>query len=171
MIVDDKNIGQRLEFLIKKMGYTRKIDFLSTSGIKKGTLYTIIKNNRRPTAKTRAKLEAMGINVDWLLTGEGEPLLAREDESKSATGVRFEKSEGATPPAAENMQVRDAAQGERMVYSSELSSYKMQPPGFVRQGGDEVVAFIRILNRLDTKELELVGKLIAAEIEERKKKI
>ncbi len=58
-----------------------------------------------------------------------------------------------------------------MVYSSKLSSYQMQPPGFVRQGGDEVVAFIRILNRLDTKELELVGKLIAAEIEERKKEM
>ena len=154
------------------------------SGVSRGALYGILNDGRRPTAKTRAKLEAIGINVNWLLTGQGDPLLARDDESKlptggkfgggreeskSATGVRFEKSEGATPPAAENMQVRDAAQGERMVYSSELSSYKMQPPGFVRQGGDEVVAFIRILNRLDTKELELVSKLITAEIEESKK--
>ena len=72
----ESGIGSRLRQVVEKMGYESQSGFINHSGLLKATFYAIIREDRKPSLKTKKKLEAVGINTEWLLTGEGEMLLA-----------------------------------------------------------------------------------------------
>lgn len=80
MFVD---ISPRLKFLIESVSGGNASDFANKSGIKAGTLHNYIKG-RAPSAESLVAIcENLGVDLNWLLTGQGEPFLT------------------ATPPAAQ----------------------------------------------------------------------
>jgi hypothetical protein len=77
-ILDYRKIsfGDRLDAAIKMINKNAS-KFSEKHGLSKSSLYAIIKNSQKPSSDILEKLWIAGININWLLTGEGEPLLAQ----------------------------------------------------------------------------------------------
>ncbi len=71
----ENDIGFRLQQVIDALGYRKLIDFINDIGINKSTFYGILNQGRSPTADTLLLLRKKGINVDWLISGEGDMFL------------------------------------------------------------------------------------------------
>lgn len=66
------SIGERLRLAIKAGGETYA-EFSEKTGIPYRTLQNYLRNEREPNAASLAKIrEATGVNLNWLLTGEGD---------------------------------------------------------------------------------------------------
>lgn len=92
MIETEKQIGKRMRIIIRKLGYRNVTQFAEKTGIRRSTVYAIIKNNSTPQLENMELLEKAGINTDWLLTGKGEMFLddqglAQYDQSPPGKGA------------------------------------------------------------------------------------
>ena len=70
--------SERLKDVQKSLGYTSQQAFAEALGIKQGSLSDIYraKNGIKVSAKIKIALSKMGVNIDWLDTGEGPMLLS-----------------------------------------------------------------------------------------------
>ena len=75
-------LKDRLEKIIKAIGMTKK-DFAVECGVSRAQLFNYLKGQQVPTATffVNLKKKYNWINLDWLITGEGEPDL-RGDSHK-----------------------------------------------------------------------------------------
>ena len=67
-------IGKRLRDLRKKLGYNQK-NFADLLGITERTLRNYEKGNNLPSSLLTILIEKFNININWLLTGEGDMFL------------------------------------------------------------------------------------------------
>lgn len=70
------SVNERLRKLQDILGYKNQSEFAAALGIKQGTLSNIYtsRGGRGVSAAIQYALNAMGVNIDWLLTGDGEVL-------------------------------------------------------------------------------------------------
>lgn len=93
---------------IHALGYRKIIDFCHATGIKKSTLYAVLNNQTRdPGAWLLEKLYRAGVNLNWLISGEGEILHERAPgrQAPAAAGPR-PYPEGSASPIEKK--IRDA---------------------------------------------------------------
>jgi len=75
-MLDDLNtLAGRFSSVRKHMGFNQEL-FAKQTGIPKSTIQKYEGGHREPGSDALAALSRMGINVNWLLTGVGEMLLA-----------------------------------------------------------------------------------------------
>ena len=74
--------NERLRRLQKILGYTSQQAFADALGIKQGSLSDIYraKNGIGVSAQIKIALSKLGVNIDWLDTGEGEMLRTSEEK-------------------------------------------------------------------------------------------
>lgn len=87
--------NERLRDIQKSLGYTSQQAFAEALGIRQGSLSDIYraKNGIKVSAKIKIALSKMGVNIDWLDTGEGPMLL-----SGQPTPASVEDNPGASLP-------------------------------------------------------------------------
>lgn len=92
-VVSSEN--ERLRDIQKSLGYTSQQAFAEALGIRQGSLSDIYraKNGIKVSAKIKIALSKMGVNIDWLDTGEGPMLL-----SGQPTPASVEDNPGASLP-------------------------------------------------------------------------
>jgi phage repressor protein C with HTH and peptisase S24 domain len=88
-------IGHRIrEFCAHK--YLSVNDFAQSMGMDAGNVQAYMRGARKPGTKVLSRLESLGCNSSWILTGKGEmlsgkqPLNSREDEIKRTFKVEDE---------------------------------------------------------------------------------
>lgn len=80
-------IKDRLKILIKLLGLKIK-DFSNKTGIPYQSLLKYLSGERTPTEENLQKMAIhLGVNLNWLLTGEGEPFIKHEI-SKDAIPIK-----------------------------------------------------------------------------------
>lgn len=74
--------NERLRRLQKILGYTSQQAFADALGIKQGSLSDVYraKNGIGVSAQIKIALSRLGVNIDWLDTGEGEILRSSEEK-------------------------------------------------------------------------------------------
>lgn len=78
IVSDNKNlIGDRLLEAIKRLGYKNIANFVDDNGFNRATIYGIINQNRNPRSDILNRLREKRINIDFLLTGKGDPILPK----------------------------------------------------------------------------------------------
>jgi transcriptional regulator with XRE-family HTH domain len=76
-------VKQRLEYLVELMTKGKHTLFAKKCGIPPGSFQAYIKGKRVPPTEHLMKLVAVyGINLNWLLTGEGEPFVDIDREGE-----------------------------------------------------------------------------------------
>lgn len=83
-VVSSEN--ERLKDVQKSLGYTSQQAFAEALGIRQGSLSDIYrsKNGIGVSAKIKIALSKLGVNIDWLDTGEGPMLLSDQPTSPPA---------------------------------------------------------------------------------------
>jgi len=79
-----KSFGERLETLRKLLGL-RQEEMAKLLGVSLRAYSDYIKNRKKPTYEKLIPLINKGVNLYWLLTGEGEPFI-REGEKREGIG-------------------------------------------------------------------------------------
>ncbi len=78
-----------MRLAIRALGYRKVIDFINDAGMKKSTLYAVLRQKTRdPGASLLKKFFDMGINLNWLVGGEGEILREKVREQAAEKGVK-----------------------------------------------------------------------------------
>jgi len=79
-------VGERLEVLRKLLGYGpgRGKEWYALLGVGHSTYGLWRKNKSQPTGGALAWLARAGVNINWLLTGEGEPVVKDEPAGGSS---------------------------------------------------------------------------------------
>ena len=80
-------IPERMRLAIASLGYKRVIDFIHDNDIKQSTLYAVLnRQTKDPGASILKKFYYAGINLNWLVSGEGE-ILRRSASKAAGTGA------------------------------------------------------------------------------------
>lgn len=77
-------IGERLLSAIQALGYKNLGQFVKKNEFNKATFYGIVNQNRSPRSDTLKRLRDLGINIEFLFTGNGEPLISKKDIIEAA---------------------------------------------------------------------------------------
>lgn len=111
--MSEASANQRLRRLQKVLGYTSQQAFADALGIKQGSLSDIYraKNGIGVSGQIKIALSKLGVNIDWLDTGEGEML-------RTAEGKAEEK------PHRIESNVRPVLEGEREWVEIPLVPYR-----------------------------------------------
>lgn len=82
--MSEASANQRLRRLQKVLGYTSQQAFADALGIKQGSLSDIYraKNGIGVSGQIKIALSKLGVNIDWLDTGEGEMLRTAEEKAE-----------------------------------------------------------------------------------------
>lgn len=82
--MSETSANQRLRELQKVLGYTSQQVFADALGIKQGSLSDIYraKNGIGVSGQIKIALSKLGVNIDWLDTGEGEMLRTAEEKAE-----------------------------------------------------------------------------------------
>nr|DAK42344.1 MAG TPA: CI repressor [Caudoviricetes sp.] len=82
--MSETSANQRLRRLQKVLGYTSQQAFADALGIKQGSLSDIYraKNGIGVSGQIKIALSKLGVNIDWLDTGEGEMLRTAEGKEE-----------------------------------------------------------------------------------------
>jgi hypothetical protein len=79
-------IKRRLEYLVELISAGKHTVFAKKCGIPPGSFQAYINGERVPPAEHLMKLVTVyGINLNWLLVGEGEPFIAGKTQEEKAT--------------------------------------------------------------------------------------
>lgn len=73
-------IGNRLEQIRDRLGFTTQKAFAEKLGLKYQSYVNYEKGGRSLPDEIKFKLFGLGVNISWLVTGQGEPLLDNQDE-------------------------------------------------------------------------------------------
>lgn len=76
-----ESLGDRLMYAINLMGYTQK-KFADNAGVLPATLNGIIKSGKKPTSDTLKLIHEAGINIVWLVLGEGDIFVKRKQQPR-----------------------------------------------------------------------------------------
>jgi len=69
-------ISERLSRALELLGFKNALDFSKLYSIKRSTLYAVLNNQtKNPNSKFLESCRNAGINISWLISGDGEPLL------------------------------------------------------------------------------------------------
>jgi len=75
------SVGIRIEAVLQKLGYKSALDFSKQNRIKASTLYAIINGAiKKPSSNLLGIFQKAGVNVSWILTGEGEMFIVKSQE-------------------------------------------------------------------------------------------
>lgn len=156
-----ESLGMRLKYAIKLLGYSQAGEFAKKhqSEIKKSTFYAVLNNQtKNPGSSILEVLQRAGINVTYLLTGDGEPLLreaGKSDESEM-DNQSLKRAIHAVLKAAgrKNMEDNRAERGE-------INAEIFEPMDLVK-------AMRRIFKDMETDDLEILLDSIKANLSERK---
>jgi len=77
----EKSLGERLKWVVKKLNITLK-ELSTKTGMPYNTLHQYVHDKRSPNVQHIAPLAFYGINLHWLITGDGYPLLEKKDTLK-----------------------------------------------------------------------------------------
>lgn len=82
--MSEMSANQRLRRLQKVLGYASQQAFADALGIKQGSLSDIYraKNGIGVSGQIKIALSKLGVNIDWLDTGEGEMLRTAEEKAE-----------------------------------------------------------------------------------------
>lgn len=87
-------LGARLKAAMKAASYSSAKEFCETIKIPYLTFAQHAQGRRHPTAELlKLYSDALGVTVQWLETGEGNPLANRKQSTKSAKIVKLTSSE------------------------------------------------------------------------------
>lgn len=67
---EENSIGYRLR-VVSNLKFNTITDFAKYLGMKQASLYDYLNDNSKPGAELLIKISHLGINLEWLLTGEG----------------------------------------------------------------------------------------------------
>ncbi|MFQ5638004.1 MAG: hypothetical protein ACE5IR_08405 [bacterium] len=76
----ENTVGIRLKKAIKALGYKNVSQYIENNGLQKSTIYAIINKGRSPRSETLEPIAQTGINVNFLISGNG-PILVPESGS------------------------------------------------------------------------------------------
>ena len=79
------SFGERLEFVRKQLGLSQQ-EFAQLLGVSLRAYTEYVRNRMTPTYEKLIPLAQKGINLHWLLTGEGSPTL-KDLKKKTLRGV------------------------------------------------------------------------------------
>lgn len=78
--LNQTSIGYRIRYI---RGYLGQLEFAKELGIKRNTASAYENNSIIPSGKVLLKFyKKFNVNINWLLSGEGDPYLATELENK-----------------------------------------------------------------------------------------
>lgn len=106
-LTDDKKnfdlstLGDRLLYAIKLLHLNQK-KFAEKANLLPATINGIIKSGKSPTAETLVQIHRAGVNVRWLVMGEGEMLVPERVES-----ITYPVQGAESSPDASNL-IKDA---------------------------------------------------------------
>lgn len=159
MEVKEESIGKRLEFAVKKLGFKSNTKFIAEKGISSTTFYSILKKSNVPQGKTLNALRDAGINTIWLITGEGEPLLASEPKQE----IEYQKPQAAGERLSDqddrNIPTQEIISGLQKLAGQSMQTRNVQriPP----TEHHEVLRLIfAALARLETADLHAISEVI-----------
>jgi len=87
----EKSFGERLKWIVKKLNVTLK-ELSTKTGIPYNTLHQYVTDKRSPNVQYIVPLAFYGINLHWLITGEGYPLVEKKEDTKKEKKRRRFKS-------------------------------------------------------------------------------
>lgn len=110
-------VGQRLKFIRDNINQNQG-DFADMLGTTQANLSNYENDKRNIPDNLKIKLQQIGININWLLTGEGEPFLAdtkkAEQRKDPQLWLEFEKAVSKiTAPRLEKLEKRADASDEK----------------------------------------------------------
>mgnify|MGYP002624409551 CR=1 FL=1 len=86
-------IAERLGMAIVAMGYRNPNDFIEDIGVNKSTIYAILNGKTKdPGSRILKKCYQAGINLNWLIAGEEEMLVARKSGQTEAASAAAQQS-------------------------------------------------------------------------------
>jgi len=80
LLKSDMSIGERIKTWRHALGLTQD-EFARRAGMSKATLVGYEVGQRKPGADALAAIAKTGVNMTWLLTGEGEMLPAKSEKT------------------------------------------------------------------------------------------
>jgi len=93
-----KRIGDRLREVARLLYDGNKSELARALEMKPSSFGKYIRGTRRPGASVLERLTRLGVNVDWLLTGEGPILLESASSQRSSHAPREDVRSGHTRP-------------------------------------------------------------------------
>jgi len=88
------SIGDRVRFAITELNYKNPPDFAKKNSISRSTLYALIDGKiKRPSPEILDIMKNHLINLNWLLTGEGEMFVAKKEDDAAAREKSNEEKE------------------------------------------------------------------------------
>ena len=128
------SVNERLKSIQGALGFRNQTEFAKALGIKQGTLsnmYTA-RDGRGVSASVQYELNKLGVNIDWLLTGEGEMLKTPGKEGKGS-----DTTEGANLTVGKVIPLYDAEAAAGNGYEMDMSPARpiemIQIGGFLRE--------------------------------------
>ncbi len=113
--MENKPLGERLRIAIFALGYKKISDFISATGMTKSTAYAVLNDHtKEPGSGFLKKCYYAGINLNWLITGEGEMLL---EEKANPESIERIKAAGGAPenyPAPKKSTIMEKKIADRM---------------------------------------------------------
>src|SRR3972149_8681681 len=107
--VRDKTIGSRLREIINDLSLSQK-EFCRRTGILPSTLSGILLSGHNPNSSTLKRIQDHGINVKWLISGQGTKF-ERDDLASHMPEVRGETSQRTNKEGGQLLlQLRDVAE-------------------------------------------------------------
>ena len=142
------NIDERIEQVRKKLGFSTKMLFAEKLGLKYQTYVNYETGKRTLPDKVKAKFLEMGINISWLISGEGEMLIKKENNTQkyvNKTGFKQLQvySEADLPEGAFVVPLLDqqlCAGSGSQVPEEDASSALVRVPAYLSKYGDKVAA-------------------------------
>lgn len=101
-------IAERLKAAIAALGYRYVSNFIEALDVKKSTVYAILNGSTKdPGTKILRKFYYVGINLNWLITGDGEMLLPDAAMQKQATKGPIEGTPKPYPTREESKNIEE----------------------------------------------------------------
>jgi hypothetical protein len=152
-------ISVRLKQAIRLAGFSSNKEFFEKSGVRKSTYHSIVSEGRTPNSNTRALIENVGINTDWVLNGVGLPLLNTDDRT-------YPESERITGDI-----VRDDSQNDQHTVrgDSALDKLRMYRDGVSSLDSSEVKYLVlEVIEKIPKEEAKKLLKMAEILLEEKK---
>ncbi len=94
------SIAARLRLLRHRLGFARRSDMAAHLGLPSSTYSAYEGDNGPPKVEWLLELARRGVNLNWLLTGDGEMLLASHDQASAGPAVIPLPTAAAAPASA-----------------------------------------------------------------------
>lgn len=173
-IEGEKNLlGERLLIALGKLGKNQR-EFSESTGIPASTLSGIIKAGRSPTAEITKRMFDAGVNVNYLISGIGEPLL-KNPESDSQTDANVpivsmnDQSSGRLVQAGDTESRRQAILGVKKLLGERSMENRQEVTGpdvIEVNGKDFLDTIVTLVYNCSAEEIEMLYLMIKKRLRE-----